>query len=164
MEILIKQATVPEIEAIRTVAWKGWYPYYLQIITEEQIRYMYGLSYSSEVIQRQMEEGHRFFVLYADGLPAVMSGFSTFIPEKQIWKLHKLYADPQFHGKGLGKAMLDEVVKDVSKEGAKEIQLNVNKLNPTFHFYLEYGFTVKWEEDIPFGPYWMNDFRMGKLL
>jgi GNAT superfamily N-acetyltransferase len=160
MQIQIKPATQTDIETIRDIAWKGWYPYYLRIISEEQIRFMYATSYSAESLECQMEQGHRFLLLYADGQPAVMASFSLFIEERAVWKLHKLYSDPSFQGKGLGKAMLDAVCREVKQQHANQLQLNVNRSNPTYQFYLKYGFKVLWEEDIPFGPYWMNDYRM----
>ena len=160
MEIVIKPVAENDIETMREIAWKGWYPYYLQIISEEQIRFMYATSYSKEAIGQQMAEGHQFLVLYADGQPAVMASFSPFIADKHIWKLHKLYSDPQFQGKGLGRTMLDAVVQSAGSQGAQSIQLNVNRKNPTYKFYLKCGFQLLWNEDIPFGTYWMNDYRM----
>lgn len=164
MQIQVKPATEADIDTIRQIAWKGWYPYYLQIISEEQIRFMYATSYSVESLQLQMQQGHTFLLLYADRKPAVMASFSPYGEDGVVWKLHKLYSDPAFQGKGLGKAMLDSVCEMVKQLSGRQLQLNVNRSNPTYQFYLKYGFKVLWQEDIPFGPYWMNDYRMGNEL
>jgi GNAT superfamily N-acetyltransferase len=164
MEISVIKAGMEDLEAIQEIAWNGWYPYYLQIISEAQIRYMYANSYSNEALAQQMKEAHQFLLLKADDEFAVMASFGPFMNENQSWKLHKLYSDPKFQGKGLGKTMLNAVCKLAREQGGKTMQLNVNRKNPTYEFYLKYGFKVLWEEDIPFGSYWMNDYRMSKKL
>jgi diamine N-acetyltransferase len=40
------------------------------------------------------------------------------------------------------------------------LDLNVNRHNPAKSFYEKIGFTVLREEDVPIGPYWMNDYVM----
>jgi ribosomal protein S18 acetylase RimI-like enzyme len=40
------------------------------------------------------------------------------------------------------------------------LDLNVNRNNQAKHFYEKIGFNVIREEDIPIGPYWMNDYVM----
>ena len=42
--------------------------------------------------------------------------------------------------------------------------LNVNRHNPALAFYERLGFQQHREEDIPIGPYWMNDYVMRKEL
>jgi diamine N-acetyltransferase len=56
--------------------------------------------------------------------------------------------------------LLNEVFARAKKTGVKTIVLNVNRLNPAFAFYKKFGFEVMRQEDIPIGPYWMNDYVM----
>jgi diamine N-acetyltransferase len=67
---------------------------------------------------------------------------------------------PENHGKGFGKILVDEVVRRVSLDGGQTLDLNVNRFNKAKHFYEKLGFKVIGEEDVPIGPYFMNDFVM----
>jgi ribosomal protein S18 acetylase RimI-like enzyme len=60
--------------------------------------------------------------------------------------------------------LLQEVEKAILAKGKNILELNVNKYNPAKDFYEKMGFEVAYEEDIPIGPYWMNDFVMRKKL
>jgi hypothetical protein len=40
----------------------------------------------------------------------------------------------------------------------------VNRYNNAKSFYEKMGFAIVREEDIPIGPYWMNDYVMRKAL
>ena len=48
--------------------------------------------------------------------------------------------------------------------GAKILQLNVNRFNKAKDFYLAMGYKIIAEEDIPIGNYFMNDYIMEKNL
>ena len=48
--------------------------------------------------------------------------------------------------------------------GKETLDLNVNRHNKAKNFYEKMGFQVAYEEDIPIGKYWMNDYVMRKIL
>jgi diamine N-acetyltransferase len=48
--------------------------------------------------------------------------------------------------------------------GKHTVDLNVNRHNKAKSFYEKMGFVVAYEEDIPIGSYWMNDYAMRKEL
>ena len=60
--------------------------------------------------------------------------------------------------------MLKEVEAQAAKTGCHTLNLNVNRHNPAFNFYKSAGFAVVQEEDIPIGPYFMNDYVLQKPL
>ena len=60
--------------------------------------------------------------------------------------------------------MIDEVCRRVLAAGKHTLDLNVNRHNKAKSFYEKMGFTIAYEEDIPIGDYWMNDFVMRKEL
>ena len=84
--------------------------------------------------------------------------------EKGYFKLHKIYVLPATQGTGAGKYLLNEVEKYVQNAGGKKLSLNVNRFNKAKGFYEKMGFAVIREEDIPIGPYWMNDYVLEKNL
>jgi ribosomal protein S18 acetylase RimI-like enzyme len=67
---------------------------------------------------------------------------------------------PENHGKGYGKLLVDEVINHISAKGIEVLELNVNRFNNARTFYERIGFQVVREEDVPVGPYFMNDFVM----
>ncbi|MBS1504124.1 MAG: GNAT family N-acetyltransferase, partial [Bacteroidetes bacterium] len=70
----------------------------------------------------------------------------------------------QTQGKGYGKILINEVAQRTRDAGKHRLDLNVNRYNKARTFYEKMGFTVAYEEDIPIGPYWMNDYVMRKEL
>ena len=71
---------------------------------------------------------------------------------------------PGTQGKGIGRLLLDEVEANCRERGGRTLWLNVNRYNKAQTFYERQGFRVLREEDIPVGPYWMNDYLMEKEL
>jgi ribosomal protein S18 acetylase RimI-like enzyme len=92
-----------------------------------------------------------------------MMGFAAFGPRPEnqnIFKLHKLYVLPTAHGKGYGKSLIDEIKRRMLEKKITTLDLNVNRYNPARFFYEKLGFRILREEDVPVGPYFMNDFVM----
>jgi hypothetical protein len=56
---------------------------------------------------------------------------------------------------------LNSIIEDVKLRGITQLELNVNRNNPSYHFYLKNGFTVFREEMLDIGDgYFMDDFVM----
>jgi GNAT superfamily N-acetyltransferase len=161
----IKKATVNDVATIIGIAEKTWWPTYGPILSKEQIAYMLGILYSEEKIYHQVVTGEQtFLLLMEDGKPVAFAGYSPREENPEIYKLHKLYCLPQTQGKGYGKVLIDEVSRRVVAIGKHILDLNVNRHNKAKSFYEKMGFTIAYEEDIPIGEYWMNDFVMRKEL
>jgi ribosomal protein S18 acetylase RimI-like enzyme len=68
---------------------------------------------------------------------------------------------PAFHGQGMGKAMIQFIINETIPLGAKFLELNVNKANPTVTFYKKFGFTITEETVVKIGEgYVMDDYIM----
>jgi len=161
----IREATIADVDAIIDVAEKTWWPTYSPILSAKQITYMLSALYSSEKIHHQLITAEQTFILLIeDDTPVAFTGFSPRDEHPDIYKLHKLYCLPQTQGKGYGKVMIDEVCRRVLAAGKHTLDLNVNRHNKAKSFYEKMGFTLAYEEDIPIGDYWMNDFVMRKGL
>jgi ribosomal protein S18 acetylase RimI-like enzyme len=162
---MIKQADPSDIPAIITVAEATWEPTYRDFIDPAQIRFMYEAIYSASSLRKQMEElGHTFLLLQETNIPVAFASFSPRAEEPTIFKLHKIYLLPNQQGKGLGKLLMEEVCNRVRQAGGTFLDLNVNRYNPARHFYERTGFSIIREEDIPIGPYWMNDYVMRRVI
>jgi len=161
----IREATAEDASLIQSMAEEIWYPTYSPILSQEQIRYMLDYIYDLQTITSQIVEKKQTYLLLYHQEQLV--GFCAFAPRSEnleVYKLHKLYCLVSTKGKGFGKALSQEVERRVMAAGKSIVELNVNRFNPAKGFYERMGYEVVYEEDIPIGEYWMNDFVMRKTL
>lgn len=159
----IKHGTLADIPTVIAIQEKTWEPTYGEILSPEQIVYMFEKIYSPEALENQMTEGGQHFLLLFDAETTV--GFAAVSQEEPgYFKLHKIYVLPAMQGTGAGKYLLAAVEQYVKSVGGKKLALNVNRYNKARTFYEKMNFVVIEEVDIPIGPYWMNDFIMLKQL
>jgi len=163
MNYQIREATIEDVETIRQIANDTWWPAYQPILAEEQIEFMLKEIYSTEKLTEQISSNKQtFLLLLEDNEPVAFAAYSLREENPDIYKLHKLYCLPTTQGKGYGKALIDEVARRTSQAGKHVLELNMNRHNNAKSFYEKMGFTIVYEEDIPIGPYWMNDYVMRK--
>ncbi len=158
----IRKATQKDVKLLVELAKKIWPNTYLEIIGQAQIDYMLELMYNEPELSNQINSGHTFLIAEENEKALGFAGFSQVDSENQTYKLQKLYILPETQGTGLGKNLVNEVLKLVSMAGGKSIILNVNKFNKARHFYEKIGFTVLEEvkNDIGHG-FFMDDYVMG---
>jgi GNAT superfamily N-acetyltransferase len=165
MLLEFKTATVADIDSIIALQEQIWEPTYRAILDQEQINYMFQAIYSKEALQDQMvNQDHKFIIA---GSAQQLSGFAAYsknTAEPERFKLHKIYVLPAEQGRGTGRLLLEEVIRRCVAAGGNRLYLNVNRYNKARQFYERLGFQVVGEEDIPIGPYWMNDFVLEKEL
>ncbi len=157
----IVNATTRDIPLIRDLAERTWWPTYSALLSKEQLSYMLKVIYSEESLRKVMDDNSQQFILLLEN--GVALGFAAYGPrpeDSSVFKLHKLYLLPETQGRGLGKKLLDEVKSRTIKSGRRILDLNVKRDNPAKSFYEKCGFTVVREEDIPFGPYLLEDYIM----
>ena len=169
MNLTYQYATTKDIAIIREIAEKTWFATYEPILGKQQPQYMFDLIYSEEGLEEQMNAGQVFVIQYASdenqiNVPRAFASYSMKDDGEKIYKLNKLYLNPDFQGGGLGKKLLIEVEKQVKELGGHWLDLNVNRYNKAKLFYERMGFEIIAEEDIPIGDYFMNDYVMRKKL
>lgn len=163
--MLIRKATIEDVETIRRLADEIWRSCYAAILSPEQLEYMLAEIYSTKKITSQITQHEQTYLLLTeDDKPVAFAAYSSREENADIYKLHKLYCLPATQGKGCGKLLLTRVCQEVLAAGKTLLELNVNRYNPARYFYEKLGFAVVYEEDIPIGPYWMNDYVMQKKL
>ncbi len=161
----IRKATSADADQIVKLAHQTWWPTYSEILSAEQISYMLSVNYLSDKIADQIAaQSQVYLILEEDSQAVAFASYSVREDNSEVYKLQKLYCHPTTQGKGYGKALIDYVAAEVLKAGKKTLELNVNRGNKAKNFYEKMGFVVAYEEDIPIGPYWMNDYVMRKLL
>lgn len=166
MGIRFQTAGVSNIPVIQRLSERIWRSHYPGIITLAQIDYMLEKMYASDVIKDEMEQQRYRYVVVSDQNEPI--GYLAFRHEDKTASilLGKIYLLPLYHGKAVGRQMLQYVKNDATKLGAKTIQLFVNKNNTkAIKAYERFGF-VKEEAivtDIG-GGFVMDDFRMELIL
>jgi ribosomal protein S18 acetylase RimI-like enzyme len=159
----IRHTSTADIPLIRELTFNVWPQTYRDILTSEQIDYMLEMMYSPSSLEKQMQEGCSFIIVYDNDNPV---GFASYqLLNDNIAKLHKIYVLPSQQGKGTGKFLLDYIIVQVKEQGAASLQLQVNRDNTAKDFYEKKGFTVIKEADFDIGNgYYMNDYVMEKKL
>ena len=161
----IRQASINDLGIIREIAEKTWWATYSPILEKEQIDFMLNKIYSVENISAQLEHGTQTYLLLIENdQPVAFAAYSPREEDPEIYKLHKLYCLPETQGKGYGKVLINEVANKTTEAGKRILDLNVNRHNKAKSFYEKMGFQIAYEEDIPIGKYWMNDYVMRKEL
>ena len=150
---------IPEIQRLSNEIWKKVYP---NVVTLDQIEYMLERIYSHDSLTNQIGDlNHEFILIQWNGENVGYASFSVkSIEEPNRFRLHKLYIQPEMHGNGLGRGILRYIINQILALGAKELELNVHKRNPSYHFYLHMGFIVEQSLVLEFGPYLLDDYIM----
>lgn len=150
--------TEQDLKTVEKLAEKIWARTYRDILSPEQRAYMLKMMYDLSVTKRELTEGIRF-ELICDGETPV--GFLSWGPYADgVAKLHKLYLDYAYHGRGIGTQMLRHAIAETRAAGYKFLRLNVNKQNKdAIRAYERNGFKLleKVRNDIGSG-YYMDDY------
>ncbi|MBX3256481.1 MAG: GNAT family N-acetyltransferase [Chitinophagaceae bacterium] len=161
-----KKAGTNDIPLIRELTFQIWPVAYQSILSPKQMEYMLEMMYSVPSLEQQITIlKHRFIIGYNGEKPVAFASYSPQLPEEGIYRLHKIYILPAIQGKGAGKAMINHIISDISQNGGKVLELNVNRFNNAKSFYEKMGFAIYRTEDNDIGNgYFMNDYVMRKLL
>lgn len=159
--IKIELAEQSDIRSISNMAHIIWPNAYGDILSQDQIDFMLEKSYSIEGLAESMVNGQFFYLLKEDGLA---QGFVALRTLEDKIRIEKLYLMPDVQGKGFGKVLIDFAFEKAVLKGKGIVELNVNRNNPAYHFYLKQGFEVIETVDIPYYDYVLNDYVMQKKV
>jgi len=155
--ITIELAEQTDIRSISNMAHIIWPEAYGEILSKDQIDFMLEKSYTIEGLAEGMVGGQFFYILKEDGIGQGFVALKTLTDKLRI---EKLYLMPNVQGKGFGKALIDFAIEKAKAKGKDILELNVNRNNPAYHFYLKQGFQVTETVDIPYYDYVLNDYVM----
>ncbi len=154
----IRRANLAEAEIIHQLAHQIYYPTYTGILSDDQMKFMLERSYSVQALQESMQTDQDFYLAF-DKKSTV--GFMALKDkDEDILRIEKLYLLPQTQGKGFGKELISCAIAKAKLKNKERVQLNVNRGNKAYYFYLKMGFTVVQEIDIPYFDYILDDYVM----
>ena len=160
----VQKATAADIPLIRQLTFEIWPQTYSSILSKEKIDYMLDMMYSPASLQKQMEEdGCTFIIVYDDAEAVAFASYNE--TEPLVWKLNKIYILPSQQGKGTGRFIINYIVDEIKEQGAKALQLQVNRANKAKDFYEKLGFKIILTADFDIGNgFFMNDYVMSYEL
>lgn len=159
----VRKANITDAGLINKLAAQVFPETYKEILTPEQLEYMFNWMYSPENIRKQMEDdGHIYFIVYKDQEPC--GYYSIQQEQKDLFHLQKIYVLPGFQGSGIGKYLIEQAIQSIKQlhPGPCMMELNVNRHNKAVQFYKKMGLKVLREGDFHIGNgFYMNDYIMG---
>ncbi|WP_456312598.1 GNAT family N-acetyltransferase [Pseudomonas shirazensis] len=162
--ITISEATLNDLKLIQEIAYKTWPLTYGEILSKEQLDYMLNLIYSDEALTEQYEKKEQLFYLVSNSESTLgFIGIEHNYKNGAVTRIHKIYLLPETQGKGIGKIVIEEIVKLALQNNSTALSLNVNRFNNALRFYQKLGFEVTDEVNIDIGNgYLMEDYVMEK--
>lgn len=157
--LLLKVKTKKDIQILVKLAEKIWKPYWTKMLGIKQAEYMYEKFQSASAVEKQIEQGYIYKIITEKTAPL---GYYGIVNEKDYLYISKLYVDTSQRGKGLGKIMLQDIIKTAKKHKQQKICLNVNKDNSdSIKIYERLGFKIIESVVIEIGSgYVMDDYIM----
>lgn len=141
---------------------------YRDILSAGQMEYMMDWMYSPSSLERQMEDGHVYYLAFREDVPC---GYVSVQPDgiaddgRILWHLQKIYVLPSEQGNGLGRVLFETVLDQVTSESYGRpalLELNVNRNNSAIGFYQHLGLKILRQGDFHIGNgFYMNDYIMG---
>lgn len=154
-----------QIKQVANMAYKIWNEHYTPLIGREQVNYMLSKFQSVQAIDKQIREGHHYFLAKYDDKPAGYFSIVIDKPHNSMF-ISKLYVDRDFRKRGIAKSCI-AFIEDISRNlRLDKIWLTVNKDNiNAIEAYEKLGFenTGPIVQDIGNG-FIMDDYRMEKAL
>ena len=159
----LRKATTEDCELIHEMAALVFPVTYNEILTKEQLDYMFEWMYSPKNICKQMEVDHHiYFIAYKDDEPC---GYvSVEQQDEDLFHLQKIYVLPNFQGLHIGNFLFQAAVNYIKEIHPSPclMELNVNRDNKALYFYEKLGMRKLREGDFHIGNgYYMNDYIMG---
>ncbi|AWI25991.1 GNAT family N-acetyltransferase [Flavobacterium pallidum] len=161
----ITEAQPNEFNLIQYIVDKTWPVAYGEILSKAQLDYMIALFYSLEALNKNVENGHRFYFAKDDDAVLGFLGIEHHYKGNPVTRIHKIYMLPESQGKGVGKLLIEKAAELAKENQSEKLSLNVNRYNPAIHFYEKLGFENMGSEDVAIGNgYLMEDYMMEKQL
>ncbi|KGR77359.1 GNAT family N-acetyltransferase [Ureibacillus manganicus] len=157
MNIIIRKMDYEDTSQVQNIAKTTWNATYEGIIPLEVQNKFLKSAYNDEMMKRRLERS----IVYVAEVENKVVGFANYstVREGGIVELAAIYLYPEFQGKGIGTALLQQAIEEL--DGIKEIYINVEKKNMIgLTFYKAKGFEIVKEFDDEFEGHILKTVRM----
>lgn len=162
----LKLASPIDIPIIQDLANIVWPHTFAHLMTQDQLKYMMDMMYSTESIEKQMADLNHCYLLVKDEDEYI--GYLSYeinYKQQSLTKIHKIYVLPRYQGKGVGKYLIQKALMIAKEHHNNVLTLNVKRDNKAIQFYESQGFEIAGTEDIDIGDgYLMQDYVMNKKI
>lgn len=134
--MVISKATKSDLKEVQSLLGRTWHHTYDEIYGVETVNEITADWHSLQSLLQALEHPSGLFLISKE---KTIDGMAYATLDGQKIMLHQLYVDPQFHGKGKGKALHEAVRKGFPE--AKYISLEVEPQNTqAINFYKKLGY------------------------
>lgn len=161
MSITIRKMQYADTKQVQNIAKTTWNATYEGIIPLEVQNNFLNSAYNDEGMKQRLERS----ILYVAEVNGKVVGFANYSPVRDGGnvELAAIYLNPEFQGKGIGTALLQQAINEL--EGTKEIYINVAKENKIgMTFYEAKRFEIVKEFDDELDGYILRTVRMVKKI
>ncbi|KFB10043.1 GNAT family N-acetyltransferase [Nitratireductor basaltis] len=138
MTFYLRTAAPSDLPAVQQLLAETWHATYDRLYGVEKVTELTARWHSQETLRKRLTLPHSEFVLADDGSNILGMAFARM--EKKDVRLHQLYVSPRHQKRGIGRALLAEVM-DCFPE-AETISLEVDENNvQALTFYQRNGFS-----------------------
>lgn len=123
-----------DIDLLAKTAKSIWHESFSYLLSYEQIEYMTDKFLSANTIKENINKGYIYRLLKQDD---DIIGFTASLNEEEKTFLSKLYVKEEYHLKGLGKMLIEDVHNLYNKN---KMYLTVNKHSRVLPMYKHLGF------------------------
>ena len=135
-----KAAAADDVSTLASLAKEIWEEHYSPIIGAAQVSYMLERFQSEEAIRKDMLSGCVYYLARYDGFAC---GYGAAKKDGSGVFLSKLYVKQGYRGRGIARAILNQVYGFAKKNGAERIRLTCNKYNTSsLEIYKKLGFSI----------------------
>ncbi|RHW43268.1 GNAT family N-acetyltransferase [Neobacillus notoginsengisoli] len=157
MKFIIRKMKPEDTKQVQQVAKTSWNATYEGIIPQNIQERFLKSAYNDEMMERRLEHS-LMLVAEEDGKIVGFANFSK-VREGGKVELAAIYLYPEFQGKGIGTALLNEGIARL--EGIEELYINVERDNVIGKtFYEAKGFETVEEFDDDFDGHILKTIRM----
>jgi ribosomal protein S18 acetylase RimI-like enzyme len=153
-----------DIAAVCALAKRVWQATYPLLIRQAQIDFMLADRYAAARIRAELDDPAHVWRLARWNDQII--GFAHASVDAAACKLDKLYVDPGYQRRGVGRALLDEIERFARAHAATRLWLQVNRGNAqAIAAYRRYGFCIREARVFDIGGgFVMDDYVMDMLL
>ncbi|MCA9706762.1 MAG: GNAT family N-acetyltransferase [Myxococcales bacterium] len=141
----IRPVTDADLDAVRRVLVETWHATYDAIMGAERVTAITDDWHAVDRLRRQVDRPQAPFLLVEASDGAVIATGSAH-REGEVAHVDRLYVRPDQHGRGVGTALLDALLRDAG--AAARVELRVQQRNDgALAFYRRRGFSIVRPED-----------------